>query len=161
MDPQAALPAFEDPWHFINREQQLPQNLDPFNARLDDPMERARLARVFDHGLGKPTGYVLPVQRWQSKAGRGWVSEPWSTRAGRLLLTPGDSPVGLRLPLDSLPYIEPSDYPYIIPTDPFAPREDLPDPDKLRQRFKAGGCFVAGVKAGSDRPDPRQRHGHG
>ncbi len=99
-------------------------------------MERARLARVFEHGLGKATGYVLPVQRWQSKAGRGWISRPWTTRSGRLLLTPGDSPVGLRLPLDSLPYIEPSDYPYIIPTDPFEERTDLPDPVKLRQRFR-------------------------
>ena len=136
VDPAAALPAFEDPWHFVQREQRLPENLDPFDSKLEDPMERARLARVFDHGLGKPTGYVLPVQRWQSKAGRGWISEPWSTRAGRLLLTPGDSPVGLRLPLDSLPYIEPSDYPYIIPTDPFAPRTDLPNPQALRQRFR-------------------------
>ena len=132
----AALAAFEDPWHFIQREQQLPENLDPFDSKLEDPLERARLARVFEHGLGKPTGYVLPVQRWQSKAGRGWISGQWTTRSGRILLTPGDSPVGLRLPLASLPYIQPSDYPYIIPTDPFEERTDLPDPEQLRQRFR-------------------------
>ena len=130
IDAAAVQPAFEDPWHFIGRERELPENLDPFDSRLDDPLERARLARVFDHGLGKPTGFALPVQRWQAKGGRGWSSEPWTTRAGRLLLNPGDSPVGHRLPLTSLHYIEPTgDYPYIIPTDPFAPREDLPGPE--------------------------------
>ncbi|MEZ5930975.1 MAG: transglutaminase family protein [Alphaproteobacteria bacterium] len=136
LETKAVHSAFEDPMHFITREHQLPENLDPLDSKLDDPMERARLARVFKHGLGNPTGYVLPVQRWQAKAGRGWLSEAWSTRAGRLLLTPGDSPVGLRLPLDSLPYIASSDYPYIIPTDPFEERGDLPDPDAMHQAYR-------------------------
>ena len=136
LEADAVLPAFEDPWHFITREQQLPENVDPFDSKLEDPMERARLARVFKQGLGNPAGYVLPVQRWQAKAGRGWLSDAWNSRAGRLLLTPGDSPVGLRLPLDSLPYIASSDYPYIIPTDPFDVRGDLPDPDAMGQAYR-------------------------
>ncbi len=136
LEASAVQPAFEDPWHFVGRERDLPENVDPFASKLEDPMERARLARVFEHGLGKPAGFVLPVQRWQAKASGRWISERWSTRSGRLLLTPGDSPVGLRLPLGSLPYIRRDDYPYIIPTDPFAQREDLPDPETLRQAFR-------------------------
>ncbi len=70
-------------------------------------------------GLTEPAGYVLPVQAWQARvSGRTWVSEKWRTRRGRLYLVPGDSPVGFRLPLNSLPYISPSWYPYINPTDP-------------------------------------------
>ncbi len=73
-----------------------------------------------------PAGYVLPVQAWQGRSsGRKWVSEKWRTRRGRLYLVPGDSPVGFRLPLNSLPYIAPSMYPYINPVDPTVEKPPL------------------------------------
>ena len=65
--------------------------------QLDDPMERARLARVFERGLGKPVGYVLPVQRWNARRparGAGSASR-WSRAPSKLFLVPGDSPIGL------------------------------------------------------------------
>jgi uncharacterized protein (DUF2126 family)/transglutaminase-like putative cysteine protease len=136
----AVTPAYEDPWHFLGQERKLPENLDPATNRLDDPMARVRLARVFERGVGRPVGYVLPVQRWNAQAAeaRRWVSEPWTTRSGRLLLMPGDSPLGFRLPLPSLPYVAPLQYPYVVPADPFAERGELPDPHPLRQPFRLG-----------------------
>jgi uncharacterized protein (DUF2126 family) len=145
---EAVQPLFEDPWHAIGRERLLPPNVALADADLDDPTERARLARVLEHGLGRPAAYVLPVQRWQARGRAGWQTEIWATRAGRLHLLPGDSPAGFRLPLAALPQVQPSDYPYIIPTDPFAPRGDLPDPASLRQRFARVAATV---------PGPRQR----
>ncbi|NVN87710.1 MAG: transglutaminase family protein [Rhodopseudomonas sp.] len=120
------LPAFEDPGHWLQKEAGLPPNVDPTDSKLSDPEERARMARVFDQGLNVPKGFVLPIQRWNAEADR-WRSERWKFRRGNLFLTPGDSPLGLRLPIASLPYVAPEDYPYIVEQDPMEPRDPLPD----------------------------------
>ncbi len=143
VDINAALPAYEDPLHFLTKEQRLPENLDPQDNRLEDPLARARIARVFERGLGTPTCFVLPIQRWQAKDdGRRWASERWTTRAGHLFLMPGDSAAGMRLPLGALPHLEEEDYPYVIPADPFEQRHPLPAPDPLRQPFSHGIGFT-------------------
>ncbi|PZU82670.1 MAG: IMP dehydrogenase [Shinella sp.] len=128
IEPENVAAAYEDPAEWVIKEANLPENVDPSNSKLKDPEERSRIAKVFANGLTTPAGYVLPVQAWQARAsGRTWVSEKWRTRRGRLYLIPGDSPVGFRLPLNSLPYISPSWYPYINPVDPTVEKPPLPD----------------------------------
>jgi uncharacterized protein (DUF2126 family)/transglutaminase-like putative cysteine protease len=131
------MPAFEDSAYWMQREAALPTNVSPDNSKLTDPEERSRLARVFDHGLTTPKGYVLPIQRFTPLAGaRGrWRSEHWKIRRSHLFLTPGDSPLGLRLPIASLEHVPPEDYPYIIEIDPMAPRDRLPDFDAELKRL--------------------------
>ncbi len=124
---------FEDTWYYLWRERQLPVNVDPFDARLDDALERRRLHRVFDQGLAHPVGYVLPLRHAIAEdgpeGGDGWATSPWTTRDDeRLYLLPGDSPMGYRLPLDSLPWVAQADFPYVLEQDPSEPRAPLQMP---------------------------------
>jgi uncharacterized protein (DUF2126 family)/transglutaminase-like putative cysteine protease len=135
-------PAFEDVYYYLWRERRLPINVDPFDSRLDDEMERARLKRVFDQGLKQVVGYILPLARSEALAGPRWVTGAWHVRDERLHLLPGDSPMGYRLPLDALPWVSKGDYPYLIEQDPFAPRAPLAAHAALRQQF-AGGVGAA------------------
>jgi len=134
-----ALPAYENLLFYLAKEQALPVNVDPFDSKLESAEERARLATVFARGLKKPVGFVLPVQRWNAPDMRRWRSERWATRSGRLQLVPGDSPVGLRLPLDTLPWLPATERTPVLPPDPFDKLPPLPDADSYRQPYLSGG----------------------
>ena len=130
--------AYEDPGEWLLKEANLPANVDPANSELADPEARSRIAKVFERGLTHPTGYVLPVQRWNAKASSPWLTEKWKTRRGKLFLAPGDSPAGYRLPLSSLKHLKATDYPHVVPQDPGVPRGPLPDPEEILARSKTG-----------------------
>jgi uncharacterized protein (DUF2126 family) len=132
-------PGYEDLYYYLWRERRLPVNVDPFDARLDDELERQRLRRVFSAGLSAVTGYLLPLRRAEGPEldGGPWVTGPWFLRDDRLYLVPGDSPMGYRLPLDSQPWAAEADRPYLIEQDPFAPREPLASPSEAAQPVQA------------------------
>ncbi|WP_196258016.1 DUF2126 domain-containing protein [Pelagibacterium limicola] len=135
LDGSAVQPAYEDPADWVLKEGNLPENVDPTNPKLKDPEERLRMTRVFERGLNEPTGYVLPVQKWNAPAQASrWVTEVWKTRRGKLFLVAGDSPVGYRLPLGALPYVPATSYPHIVPEDPSIPRKALPPRDSVLPR---------------------------
>ncbi len=125
IDPAMVRAAYEDPWHYVHKESLLPANVDPLDNRLDDEEERCRLAKVFERGLGEPVGFALPVNRRHEAHGPVWLSSTWPLRQERLILTPGDSALGYRLPLGSLPWVDRRDYPYSWERDPFAERGPL------------------------------------
>lgn len=124
----SAMPAFEDKAHFMLVEQKLPVNLDIPDNKIADKAERARVIKAFDRGLGVPAGFVLPIQVWHTHdRGRRWVTERWSMRREKLFLVPGDSPIGFRLPIGGLPFVTQTNYPHVLPRDPIAQHESLPD----------------------------------
>ncbi|MGA0368168.1 MAG: DUF2126 domain-containing protein [Kiritimatiellia bacterium] len=111
--------AYEDIAYYLWKEGTLPVNLDPADPRLHDAQERRHLAKLLDQGLGKPVGSVLPLQ-WHPVHGR-WVSSHWPMKRGHLFLVPGNSPLGLRLPLDAIPWVEEDEK---IPVNEESPLED-------------------------------------
>ncbi|MEO6785732.1 MAG: transglutaminase family protein, partial [Chthoniobacteraceae bacterium] len=134
-DPKWIMSAYEDPFHSVWKERRLPTNADSHKADLKDDAERTRLAKILKQGLDSVVGHAMPVQRGWKNHFPCWVSGPWFLRSERLYLMPGDSPMGLRLPIDSLPWVKESDYPYINELDPTAERPPLPSPEELRQRY--------------------------
>ncbi len=96
--PSRVTAAHEDPLHELSRGSLPPP--EAVTAELDDPRRRRDLAERLSLPCGDPVGYVLPLA-WDHAAGR-FVSGEWIFRRGRLHLGPGDSPLGYRLPLDSL-----------------------------------------------------------
>ena len=130
------VPAYEDVAQFLIKEQQLPVNVDPRDPKLNDPEERARMARVFQRGVGAPVGFVVPLRRQWWQAQPRWASGPWPVRSEKLFLLPGDSPIGLRLPIDSLPWALPADLQQRYEIDPLAPVGPLPRPDYRQQAVR-------------------------
>lgn len=127
LDPGDLMPAWEDPLHLALRESRLP--LDSLDLKGTTGQQRAALlARVAAEldAASTPAGHVLPLHH----DSEGWRSSRWRLRRPRLELLSGDSPLGLRLPLDSLGL---GDAPDPTP-DPFAPRPPLPETSSpLRQ----------------------------
>lgn len=152
-----AVPAYEDVAHYVVREQRLPVNVDPTDSKLKDPEERARLAHVFGRGLDTPTGFVMPLKRQWWQARPKWTTGPWPVRPEKMFLLPGDSPVGLRLPLDALPYAPESTLPPFFDRDPLEERDPLPTAEELRGRdqpFLKGYAEAEGLRGVSEQPRP-------
>ena len=106
VDADTIQAGYEDSLYYLWKEGRLPENVDVLDNKLKDPLERARLRRLFETGLDQVTGYVLPL-KWHQDHGRGrWRSAAWTFRDGHMFLLPGDSPMGYRLPLESLTWVE-------------------------------------------------------
>jgi len=129
VDDRWIRPAFEDMFHLLELEQRLPVDVDPRKFDPDTDEDRRRLCRALERGVRRPAGFVLPLSRawWQTNAR--WTSGFWPFRSHRLFLIPGDSPIGLRLPLESLPAAAVD----VPPLDPFANRPSLPGYAEIRR----------------------------
>ena len=148
LEPAHVFPTYEDTWYYLWRERRLPINVDPFDARLDDPLEQERLRRVFSQGLEAIAGYVFPLARATSGGAR-WQTGPWFLRPERAYLMPGDSPIGLRLPLDSQPWVAASEFPHVHEPDPTRMLSALPTRQDMLRRLQS--------PLDRDRPSLQQR----
>ncbi len=147
VNPKHLIPAYEDAFYYSWKERRFPTNVTPEKSNLKDKQERERIARIFQQGLGTVVGYTLPIKRAWDGNEQGWMSGSWFLRDDDTLwLIPGDSAMGLRLPLDSVPWVSEKDYPWLRQQDPSEP--DLPElpkefpyhlrPELSGQRFMRG-----------------------
>ena len=113
------VPGYEDPLHRLEVEARLPggkpptTDVDPTDAALAGSDARLGAVAALDlAGRGDPVGWVIPLHA-MAGAERDTVEKPrwattrWTLRRGHLALIPGDSPLGLRLPLDALTWQAP------------------------------------------------------
>ncbi|MFI3157896.1 MAG: transglutaminase family protein [Methylococcaceae bacterium] len=105
LQPRYIKTAFEDSFYYLWQEGSLPENIDPLTSNLKDSIERKTLAQLLDADLGKAAGFTLPI-KWDWTKQK-WQSGPWDFRRGQMFLIPGNSPMGMRLPLGRLPWVAP------------------------------------------------------
>jgi len=147
VNPKNLIPGYEDVFYYTWKERRLPSNVTPEKSNLKDKQERDRIARIFQEQLGEPAGFALPIKRVWHGNQQGWMSGAWFLRDDDTLwLIPGDSPMGLRLPLDSIPWVAEKDYPWGWQQDPSGALGALPRefpyrvrPESSGQRFQRGG----------------------
>ena len=157
VDASYIIPAYEDGFYYLWKERKLPVNVDPLDPKLKDPIERERIARLFEQGLDKAIGCVLPLRRIPTRSGvPRWTSQPWFLASKQMFLLPGDSPLGYRLPLESLPWTKPEDVTYTYDPDPFDRRSNLPGMAEPRRHLFTGALFTGGPVA--DDPEPAADH---
>jgi uncharacterized protein (DUF2126 family)/transglutaminase-like putative cysteine protease len=144
LDPKYVRDGYEDIYHYMFEEARLPYNVSALDAKVKSEEERKRLARVFGQGLDAVVGHALPVLRANWLPGTPWQSTTWQLRTDRLMLIPGDSPMGYRLPLESLPWAAASDAVQIVEQDPTERRQPLPPPQRNRRRMVEGRLVSSG-----------------
>ncbi len=119
-------PAYEDPLVRLAAEAVLPNGdppspVDGIATELADAAARRAALGRLQAEASAPVGWVFPLFH---HGGR-WATTRWTLRRGALFLVPGDSPVGMRLPLSSLSWTPASQDPE---RSGFAERPPLDDP---------------------------------
>jgi uncharacterized protein (DUF2126 family)/transglutaminase-like putative cysteine protease len=105
-----ALIAREDQKHNFGVSDSL-QFVEALSRRLQVRAENV-LPAVDSEAEAKPTGYILPIRRRQREGRLFWSSQLWFPRPIRLLLSPGDSPIGYRIPTGAMPWVAPDELEY-------------------------------------------------
>ncbi len=132
LPPSQVRPAYEDPLSRLAATVRMPEgdpvdpgdDLGPETGR-DTAAGRATLFARLNESTTSPAAYVLPLHRRDDDLG--WASTDWRLRRGHIALLEGDSPAGLRLPLDSISWEPPRPSHEVDPTTVEDPLPEEPD----------------------------------
>ncbi|MGL5442665.1 MAG: transglutaminase family protein, partial [[Mycobacterium] stephanolepidis] len=93
---------------------------DDIAPQEDSSDRRSELLAGLDEQVTQPAAHLLPLHRGED--GSGWESADWRLRRGRIVLTEGRSPAGLRLPLAAISW-QPA--PHLAEADPISAAAEL------------------------------------
>lgn len=120
------IPTYEDSFYFLWQEGQMPLDIDP-TKEDGNMLVKEKLQQILQNGTSKPTGYVIPLNNSRGE----WYTCNWAFRRQHLFLIPGNSPIGLRLPLNSL-LVKPNDEEFpVYQPDNFSKKKTLPSFQRL------------------------------
>ena len=137
---------YEDPLHHLTLESLLPEDKALKDLKLKDGSSRKQLLDKLSAGLDEPAGYLLPLTFDTDH----WTSGRWPLRREEVFLIPGDSPAGLRLPLDSLPVNTEVDAEVdAVHEDNFDPQAPLSIPPVPQQKDAASSGNNSGNDSGN------------
>lgn len=158
LPPTQVRPAYEDPLARLAAKVSAPDGEPPEDdiaPETDSPQTRRDLLARLDAAVDEPSAFVLPLHRRED--GTGWASADWQLRRGRedggpgrIVLAEGDSPAGLRLPLNSVSWHEPPVQPEADPLfqGPLRPSRTEPPAEVEEADFRPTTALVAQVRAG-------------
>lgn len=137
-------PAYEDALGKLAQQVRMPAG-EPVVTDIenDGPDTRTALLHELDALVTEASAYILPLHRLAAPVAEddpdddingdpaakgkaptvGWGSADWRLRRGRIVLLTGDSPAGLRLPLDAISWVPPEQ---VAEPDPLAAKPVLP-----------------------------------
>ena len=149
-------PAYEDIVFFLWTEGKLPINIDPNEFDFKEISERQKLIQLLQtEKIGEPIGYVFPLGcNFENNS---WESCAWNFKSEHMFLIPGDSPLGYRLPLESLPWVDQEKEEPFFERDPFEPRDtniNLSDATDGRDRWTYARCNPTTTASCSNRNFP-------
>jgi uncharacterized protein (DUF2126 family) len=121
INPEHITPTYEDAFLSLWEKGQLPVDYNPEEDK-DSTLAEKKIADILESGTSNAVGYVLPLNKTEGK----WFSSAWTFRRNHIFLTPGNSPVGLRLPLNSLQQKPEHELFPIYEPDLFSQRKRLP-----------------------------------
>ncbi|MCX4093731.1 DUF2126 domain-containing protein [Nocardia sp. alder85J] len=102
-------PAYEDPLTrlaaVLGSPLGQPVDAEDLPPEQDSAQARQALVERLDSAVTSASSYVLPLYRRADDGG--WASADWQLRRGRIVLADGDSPAGLRLPLNAVSWFTP------------------------------------------------------
>jgi len=93
------------------------------------------LLPAFNPDSADAAGYLLPIRRRQWDDALHWSSQPWFERPERLVLSPGDSPIGFRIPTEAVPWVAPDELVYEYEAAPLEDKAKLPAKDRRPELF--------------------------
>lgn len=122
--------AYEDLFYYLWEENNLPVNYDANKDLAKDSMARKTLFNLLEGDLGKVVGLVIPLA-WNYET-NSWASARWELKREALILIPGNSDIGYRLPLDRIVDSKDKNHEVILTPDVMTIEGSLPSYNALK-----------------------------